>query len=539
MKKTLLSSLILLMSLHGTQALAQQRKVLPQKKGAVTAARPAARPAPARPAQRQAPRNAPSNQLSQALALVRAGNYLQAAPQLYSLSRRPEFVTERMQIKYILGVCLMELRLYQVAAFQFVDVVRRGDNKYVRQALEKLSIVADQLGDDTLLNYAISKVRIDEFPGNQKDIVYFRLGEIKLKNNEAGEAAQLFSKVPKGSRYYYAALFKRGEAYLQGNRMNDAIQAFDELLSARAGAPVTDPTRVQALMALARSYYQAQDWDKSLEYYREIPRDSDLWHDAIFESTWASLRSAKFRSTLSLLQTIHSSFYEDYYVPESLLVRGIVYLYICKFDETEKTLNLFEKSYTPVQNAVSSFVDTIKDPAYYYSEMEKAYSIRREKKPIQGLKIPYMIARHILDEGDVKRSFAYIRSLNDERLKLESYGPQFSRSPLGVYSMKVLANRYKNTKVAIGEMARNHMIAIKADLRDFFEQASFIRYETINGKKESLKKHIAGKDIEHQVDENIDRNFYVQNGYEYWPFDGEYWIDELGNYHYLGKQNCE
>lgn len=489
----------------------------------------------------QAPRlgATPAAQLQQVMGLVRAREFDKAAPQLFILSRRPEFVSERMQIKYVLGLTLMELKLYQIAAFQFVDVVRRGDNKYVRQAIEKLSLVADILGDDTLLNYAISKVRIDEFPATQKDIVYYRLGEIKLKNNEPAEAASLFARVERGSRYYSQALFKRGLASLESNKPQDAIPAFDEMLASRAGAPVTDPTRVQALMALARAHYQARDWEKSLEYYREVPRDAELWHDAIFEATWANLRSARFRSTLSLLQSIHSAFYEDYYVPESLLVRSIVYLYICKFDETEKTLNLFEKTYQNVQDSLTRFSETIRDPTYYYAEIERAYNIRRSRAAeTTGLKIPYMAARHILDQGDVKRSFYYVRSLNEERLRLDALGPQVSRSPLGVYALKVLANRYKNTKIAIGEMVKAHMVAMRTELREFMEQSGFIRYETLNGKKESLKKKIAGKEVQ-AIDEEKDRDFYVKNGYEYWPFDGEYWIDELGNYHYLGKQNCQ
>ena len=89
-------------------------------------------------------------------------------------------------------------------------------------------------------------------------------------------------------------------------------------------------------------------------------------------------------------------------------------------------------------------------------------------------------------------------------------------------------------------MARAQLMNMKTELRDLKEQASFIRYEMINGKKEFLKKRIAGKDIEEaQVDEDQDRSFYIQNGYEYYPFQGEYWLDEVGNYHYLGKQNCE
>lgn len=482
--------------------------------------------------------NAPTNQLAAALQLVRQGQFAQAAPQLYTLSRRPEFVQERMQIKYILGVALQEMKLNQVAAFQFVDVIRRGDSKYVRQALEKLSIVADNLGDDTLLNYAITKIRLDEFPSAQKDTVYFRLGEIKMKARASAEAAESFAKVSPQSRYALPAAYKRGAALLEANRPNEAIALFDQIQASRAGAPINDLTRTQAQIALARAHYQAQDWDKALAYYRDIPRDSELWHDSMFESTWASLRSAKFRTTLSLLQSIHSAFYEDYFIPESLLVRGIVYLYICKFDETEKTLDLFEKTYQPVQETVARYVDTVRDPQNYFAEIEKAYTIRREKKPIEGLKLPYMVSRQILNEGDVKRSFNYLRALNEERLRLESMGNVRS-TPLGVYSMKVLANRYKNTKTAIGEMVKNHLINIRNDLREYFENASFIRYETINGKKEQIKKRIAGKDVDQAIDENVQRDFYIQNGFEYWPFDGEAWIDELGNYHYLGKQNCE
>lgn len=288
---------------------------MPAKSGASRPAQPVGnsnRAMPSAPA-----RNTPANQLANALAMVRSGQFAQAAPLLYTLSRRPEFVTERMQIKYILGVALQEMKLNQVAAFQYVDVVRRGDSKYVRQALEKLSIVADNLGDDTLLNYAISKIRIDEFPAAQKDTVYFRLGEIKLKSRASAEAADSFAKVSPQSRYALPAAYKRGTALLEANKANEAIQIFDSIQASRAGAPVNDLTRTQSQIALARAHYQAQDWDKALAYYRDIPRDSELWHDSMFESTWASLRSAKFRTTLSLLQSIHSAFYEDYFIPES------------------------------------------------------------------------------------------------------------------------------------------------------------------------------------------------------------------------------
>ena len=66
--------------------------------------------------------------------------------------------------------------------------------------------------------------------------------------------------------------------------------------------------------------------------------------------------------------------------------------------------------------------------------------------------------------------------------------------------------------------------------------------------KEEVKKQMSKKDDDAalaemgeekiQVDEKADRKFYIQNGFEFWPFQGEYWLDELGNYHYLGVSAC-
>jgi tetratricopeptide (TPR) repeat protein len=547
MKNTSLK-LLIASSLLVVPSWAQNRTKKPAAKPAQrTVARPAARSTPAKtqPSMIKSNQRSPvtgsasQRQLAEALSMVRSGQYQQAAPLLYSLSRRTDLTAERMQIKYILGVALSELKLYQTAAFQFVDVIRNGGSRYVRQSIERLSIAADALGDDTLLNYAISKVKIDEFPENQKDVIYYRLGEIKLRNGQFGEAVNLFSRVSPSSRYAANAKFNRGLALLESNRPAEALALFQSLNQNRSNASVTDVNRVASQMAIARTYYQMQEWDKAIDAYREIPRDSEYWHNALFELSWANLRAAKFRSTLSNLQSLHSAFYEDNYIPESLLVRAIVYLYICKFDETEKTLGLFEKTYGPVRSSITRFLETNRDPMAYFAEAERAYYIRKDKKPNQGMKIPYMAARAVLDEGNVKRAFQYLKSLNDEKARIDSM-PSVARSPLGVYATKVLANRFKNSKVSTGELVKAHLQNMKTDLNDFFEQAGFIRYEMINGKKEILKKKIAGKDIpKAAIDEKVDRVFYVQNGYEYWPFDGEYWLDEIGNYHYLGQQSCE
>lgn len=483
--------------------------------------------------------NAIRQQMSAALGLLKSGQYPQAANSLLSLSRKSALESERSQIKYLLGLSLMEMNLNQVAAFQFVDVIKNGDQRWTRQAIEKLLIVTDRLGDETLLNYAIQRIDVSQVPTQNRDMLYFRLAEIKQKAGLFQEAAQLYGKVGSQSRYYYSALYGRGLAQAEAKQPDLALESFQKLLDSREGAKITDPNRVAAQMALARTYYQKHDWDKSIEAYAKIPRDHVMWHDALFEKTWAMLRAARFRSTLSNFQTLHSTYYEDAYIPETLLLRGIVYLYICKYDEMEKVIELYESQYGPAEKKINQFLSSKSAADSYFIEVNKAFLMKKDSEVKKTFSLPYNVIKRIAEEGDVRRSYNYLKRLMDEK-KLIDENPNFRGNPIGIYASRIINNRIRSSKNVVGDMVKAHMLNMRGELKDLNEQASFIRYEMINGRKEFLKKKLSGKILEEQpVDEANDRAFYVQNGYEYYPFQGEYWLDEVGNYHYLGKQSCE
>lgn len=361
-----------------------------------------------------------------------------------------------------------------------------------------------------------------------------------MRSRRYEDAIKIFSQIGLGSRYYNQALYQKGLAYAEMNRPQEAINTFQVMLSARRKAGVTDTNKVAAQLAIARALYQKKDWDGAIEAYAAIPRDHFLWHEALYEQSWAMLRAARFRSVLSNFQSLHSPFYEDDYNPESLLLRAIVYLYICKYDEMDKVLSLYEKTYGKARSQVSVFLNNVKNPMAYYSEIEKWQSIKKQpvdKRP--ALKIPYTVASEVSELGSVRRSLNYLKRLDTEK-KAIADNASFRTTALGRYAVKVINNRARNTKISIGEIAKVQMSNILDELKDYNEQVSFIRYEMISAQKEVVKKRIEGTNLpEAHIDDNKSREFYVENGYEYYPFNGEYWLDEVGNYHYLGKSSCE
>jgi hypothetical protein len=227
-----------------------------------------------------------------------------------------------------------------------------------------------------------------------------------------------------------------------------------------------------------------------------------------------------------------------------LLLRSIVYLYICKYDEMDKTLNLFSRIYKPVYRNLESVLTTVNSSQKYFNMMNEMMKVEKRGDDLANMSkkvmpIPYIVAQKIAREADFQNAFQYVHRLVDEKRRVSTIPGGWGNMPIGQYAKKVLNTRLAKAKQKVGKIVHDHLIEIREDLADLVEQEGFIRYEMINGRKESLKKKIAGKDIpDQQVDEDNQRDFYIQNGYEYWPFRGEYWLDELGNYHYVGTQSC-
>jgi len=481
--------------------------------------------------------------LIKALNLAKQGKYQQASMKLFQLSHSPRFADKKDQIKYILGLMLYQMKLNQISAYQFISVIKNGKKKYLKQSLEKLSLAADYLGDDTLLNYALTKVKVSSFPKKHRNMLFYRLGEFQMRNEQVKSAINSFKRVNSSSPYYSKAKYMEALSYAELKKFNKSISTFDKIIMNRSDQAVTDQATVGAIIGKARVQYHAKKWEDSLETYRDVPRDTKYWHNSLFESSWTMLRSGRFRSALSNMHSLHSEYYEENYLPESLLLRSIVYLYICKYEEMDKVLNLFKRVYKPVYKDVKRFIKEVKSDEDNFNLIAQ-YDLKNHPyiltRKLTSHRVSKIVQRHIFEDGSFQNNYKYILKLHKEAKLMNELPASWKKSALGRYSKKVLSTRIKKAKQKTGRIVRNKLISVKEEIFDLFEQQGFIRFEMLKGKKESVKQDISGSTIaDVQIDDDNQRDYYIQNGYEYWPFKGEYWLDELGNYHYLGTQSCQ
>ena len=318
--------------------------------------------------------------LTRALGLIEKGDFLKGSQELYRLSSKKSFRTKKVQMKYTLGIALSQMGFYHMASLQFIYVIKSNNSYYRKKAATKLIGLAKTLGDRDFIYYILGKVKARDFPPNQQDKLNFYFGLFEFNKKNYSKSRSYFSKLSEGASFYNKAVYQTALSYAEEGRPLKAARIFNQLSNSRSG--ITDQIRVAAIMGEARSFYQAKKFNKSLKAYRIVPKDTKYWHDVLLESSWAYLRSAKFRSALSNFQTLHSGFYERHYQPESLILRSYVYLYICKYYEMEKVLDLFNAVYLPTLKSVKGYLKNRHSFRSYLNTMLQSGDFQSDKKSI-------------------------------------------------------------------------------------------------------------------------------------------------------------
>ena len=81
-----------------------------------------------------------------------------------------------------------------------------------------------------------------------------------------------------------------------------------------------------------------------------------------------------------------------------------------------------------------------------------------------------------------------------------------------------------------GQLARERLEADERQLKARLAEALRVRFETLNAQKEVPPSKLRRIDSEPRI--------AVDYEHVLWPFDGEYWKDELGSYYYPLPSKC-
>ena len=109
-----------------------------------------------------------------------------------------------------------------------------------------------------------------------------------------------------------------------------------------------------------------------------------------------------------------------------------------------------------------------------------------------------------------------------------------------IFAERVFSNRIKTVQKKMSDGFSRYIVQTKKQMDDYNQQFDLVKYEALNVRKNYFKLTSTMSEEEKAKLTSVadKRDFYTENGYRYWPFEGEYWIDEIGNYQFIGQNRC-
>lgn len=401
-----------------------------------------------------------------------------------------------------------------------------ADPEVGKQVIGTALELSDALGDSRVLGPILAKnVGIAEDPAVRSQVAYLAARH-NVQNGEYGIALGMLLMVDKKSDTFTDAEALRGIVLANQGRYNDALAP---LLTAQAlGAKQEKSDRFLSAVGLnvARAYFGAGNYPRAVEYYAKIDRGSDFWPDAWFEKAWSHFRAQDMNGAVGVLMVHDSPFYRDQYWPEADLLRAYSLFLMCKFKDATKEIDAFDARYQPIKDALDSVL----------ADYEAIDGWNDGVALVKGgdTKVAPSIIRDFAKDERFLGAVDTVDKAEEELGRLRGQ----SANPFANRAMKVLLKRQTTIRqeegariVAKATTSRDELAEMLANLK--ITKLDMMQFETRQLEQAAVTGELDTGDRIGQL-----RKLRTRPGTRMWPWQGEYWADEVGYYNVVSRPDC-
>jgi tetratricopeptide (TPR) repeat protein len=485
-----------------------------------------------------------ANTYNRALGAFNAGDLDTAVPLFFQASESGPDAETKAKAEYYLAQSFAKKGLPVSAFVTYAAIVKAGPKhpSYLK-AVEGLVDMQQQLDEQnlipSLLNQAYTDEVRDQWVTLPKEVlarINYLVGTISHRRGRFEEARSLLEAVPSDSRIYAKAQYLLGIVLVdprfpgrpgEADALDKAaLAAFQTVLKQEGERQLElKETRELAMLGLGRLHYGRGEYKESSAAYELVPRYSRYWDQALFENGFARFQNEDFGGALGSLQALHAPQFEGAFQPESWILKATVYYYSCLFDEVKTTLASYDEVYGPMAKQLQPFVgeDMALIPAF---NMVSASENRR---------LPRSVYLWIRNNERIREVMRVLANVDSEKRTIAGMSA-WKGSTLATQTMASLED-VRNTLLQVGgTLAKSRLREAADNLRTFSDQAEIIRVQTALDQKDLLQAGVDQKAL--LTRQSLYRPAMPGAAWNYWKFQGEFWIDEIGYYQYTLKRGC-
>ena len=468
------------------------------------------------------------------------GRFDLAAFEYFDTLRKGAKDGDKIQAEFELASSLQTMKLFYSASYYFGQVLvnHSGPNPYRARALEALTKIDAEypLGPSFMQSLLAKGLDPNATPEASRAFFYYYLGKDQFAKSHWGEAKNAFARITLKSPFFVKASFHLGIIQALENEPAKAIRSFHNVIRHANRLGNAEWLREQATINIARIHYEAKDFVRAIASYAKIPRNSDNWLTALFEASWAFFLMEKPNNTLGNIHTLHSPFFDNRFFPESYILQAVTFLRLCQFEQVKNSVDAFKTRYTPVLSELSKILDEAKTNPNKMVDWVRAYN----SQSLQVYRNAWPIFDALARTDVARQMLSFVANVDKELLILEGT-PEAWRST----GLRGTLNEFLNGKKAAivkdaGRALYQESQFYLQYLSDLSEQTKLIHAELMLGKIEQLRRKLQIRTTPKK--ENFIggmQPLVIGQNLEYWPFEGEYWEDELGGYVYNIESQCK
>lgn len=442
-----------------------------------------------------------------------------------------------LQAKLGLADSLFALKMYGNAAATYHEVVEAGpDNDAFVPAFEGLRRCGQKISYNPVTLEKLTNYFVGNAPKPFQDGYNYYLGKFFFDYNRYDEARKYLAQVSNEGADFSDAQYLLGLMVVLEAGEQDTDERAQKLITASplfqqavTAAESKDEDRVAHLsyLALARIAYTVGLYDVAIFYYRKVPTDSTNYVNALYEIGWSYFLKGDVRRGMGIFHTLDGPDWENYFLPDSHLLEATVFMNTCHFDFAHDAVKRMEEKYLALKAPLQKYLAEYTTPETLY----RAFVLGQTNK---GVELPRLLRMATLADAEFSELYGTVRNRRREVSELSTHKDNLG-ADLANRLLSSVETQQKDAQMEMGIKISAILQRLDAELTDLEVKLSEIRIEIDEVQADELEKAI--KDSYQETSQAAaaaasqrTASVFVGDKYLTWPFEGEYWEDEINAY---------
>lgn len=360
---------------------------------------------------------------------------------------------------------------------------------------------------------------------------YFRNGSYKRA------LESLNASIPKAHSTKPFALYLEASIHSIQRRFKSAIASYNECAEQSRSQIKSVKTinrrkqleinRDYCVVGIARTQFASNNYEQANLSYLDLDKRSPIWPEILFEEGWNSFYLQDYNRTLGKLVTYKAPVLDFVFNPEVAVLEAMTYLEMCLYEDAKKVADRFSNEFEMQHRGLENLIRKNKKNYRYYYLLAKS----RKAGRVRGNGLINRLLRSI------NRDSAYIELVDNfvrGKEEIERVGKISNRKLRKILTINLKESLLLQRNL-IGAYVRKSLNIAQHHLSRSLEALIYIKLEMLKRSKDRLygiePEPLRGRG---------DIKYIKRNEKQYfWTFEGEFWADELGDYVFSLKSECE